>query len=516
MNAADKPQLDQKWWDKNKGKLIVKETGLGKLLLAYELAEEKRDRDQQLHALGEIQKAIPGVVKLCAIDKDTVTVLNKFPHLIDETKKEVLKKQAEEKAAAAKKPLPVPPQKASKPLPEPPKGPAKMVVLWSGDFGNLVKGRVPWLQMKGYKIEVKASEFMLDVMEKEAGSSPLNLLHGTIEHTCTQFAEAFAHAAENIAGDKKSSFPELQKKAQDLFQSFHPKLQKELEAIPMDRFNKVVTDKAIWKAYKMEVGVDIAIGTLQIVAGALAIAAAVPTMGATLPLAVLATARGIYGTTTKVVAVLRTVESDQAELRDSIHALVKIYLDQEQTDVWRARVQEGGAAVLKGLLGGHAPFIESVDKCNGIYKRWKPKVSELRLDHANGLNGTNQLLKETEELMHQVEKSKGPEAVKTFGKVKVLRQTVNKNLEFTSDLGARIVKAESFEKQFEANMTELNSANPNYMKLFTQLFPAAVSIGLAAGTGGLELSHAESALETAKAALQMSQEIANTAREAAA
>jgi hypothetical protein len=514
MKSTDNPQLDQKWWKEHKGKLVP-ETGFGKLLGAYEVAEEKRDRDQQLHALDAILKAIPDLVKKSANDKDTATVLNKFPKLIATTKTEIAAKQAEEKAAATAKPLPMPPPKA-KPLPEPPTGSAKMIVLWSGDFGDLVKGRVPWLQMKGYKVDVKVSEFVLKVMEQEAGSSPLNLLHGTIGHTCEQFAESFAHAAENLAGDRKSSFLELQKKAQELFKTVHPKLQKELEAIPFDRFNKVVTDKALWKKYKMEVAVDITIGSLQIVAGALTIAAAVPTMGATLPLACLSTARGIYGTVTSVVAVLRTVESDQAELRDSINDLVKIYLDEEKAGHWRAKLQEGGAAVLKGILGGHAPFVVSVDKCNDVYHRWKPKVASLRLDHAATLRDTDKLLAESEALMKQVEKSKTPEAVKTFGKVKVLREKTTKNLDFGSDLGARIVKAESFEKQFEENMKELNSANPDYIKLFTQLFPAVVSVGLAAGTGGLELSHAESALETAKAALQMSQEIVNSAREAAA
>jgi hypothetical protein len=513
MKSTDKPQLDQQWWKKNKG-VLVPETGFGKLLGAYEVAEEKRDYDQQLHALEAILKAIPDLVKKCDKDSDSAIVIKKFPTLIAQKKSEIAAKQAEEKAAAAQKPLLVPPPKV-KPLPPIPTGGAKMIVLWSGDFGDLVKGRLPWLQMKGYKVDVQVSEFVLTVMEHEAGSSPLNLLHGSIDHTCKQFAESFAHAVENLES-KNNNFLELQKKAQELFQAAHPKFQKELEAIPFDRFNKVVTDKALWKKYKMEVAVDITIGGLQIVAGALAIAAAVPTMGATLPLACASTARGIYGTVTNVVAVLRTVESDQAQLRDNINALVKLYFDDKKIAGWRAQIQEGGAAVLKGLLGGHPPFIKSVDKCNSIYAGWKPKVASLRLDHASTLNNTEKLLKETEELMHQVEKSKTPEAVKLFGKVKLLRQTVHKNLDFTSDLGARIIKAESFEKQFDDNMKALNEANPDYMKLFTQLFPAVVSIGLAAGTGGLELSHAESALETAKAALQMADEISNSAREAAA
>jgi hypothetical protein len=513
MKATDNPQLDQQWWNKNKGLALVKDTGFGKLLGAYEVAEEKRDYDQQLHALEAISKSLPDMYKKCEADKDTVTVLKKFPTLIAARKSAIVAKQAEEKAAAAKK-LATMPAKGAKPLPVPPTGGAKMIVLWSGDFGDLVKGRVPWLQMKGYKVDVKASEFMLDVMTKEAGSSPLSLLQGSIQRKCTEYAEAFAHAAESLQGDRKSSFADMQHKAQELFKTFQPKLQKELQAIPMDRFNKVVTDKSAWKAFKMEVTVNIAIGTLQIVAGALAIAAAVPTMGATLPIAVFSTARGVYGTVSNVVAVLRTVEADQVELRDSINSLVGIYLN--PANGFRAKLQEVGATVFKGILGGHAPFIKSVDKCNSIYKRWKPNVSSLRLDHQSADTEIKELLAQTAELMQQVEKAKTPEAVKMFGRVKLLRQTVTKNLNFAADLGARILRAEGFEEHFENSMTELNKSVPDYIKLFTQMFPAAVSIGLAAGGGGLELSHAESAMEAAKAAMQMSQEIMNSAREAAA
>ena len=65
-------------------------------------------------------------------------------------------------------------------------------------------------------------------------------------------------------------------------------------------------------------------------------------------------------------------------------------------------------------------------------------------------------------------------------------------------------------------MVELRQAVPDYVKIFDKVFPMAVSIGLAAGAGGLEIAHAEETLEIAKASVQLASEVLDQAREALA
>jgi archaellum component FlaC len=209
------------------------------------------------------------------------------------------------------------------------------------------------------------------------------------------------------------------------------------------------------------------------------------------------------------------VESDQTELVKSLESLTKAYLDEKKKATLRMQAQEIGAAVLKGLLGAHMPFIESLDKCNGIYDRWKPKVASLRIDHGQGLKQALDLMEKTNKLEAEMKKSQTKAAVAIYGKIKSVREQVTKGLDLVHDLGGRITKAEQAEAKLTEGMEELNKAHPDYVKIFTVLFPAAVSIGLAAGAGGVEIKHAEAALEVVKASVVMSEDILSAIREAA-
>jgi len=518
MKATDTPQFDQKWWNKNKG-IHTPETGFGKVLGAFEVAQDQMDYPKQIHALDEIGKKIPEMLKLAAKDDGTVAVLKKYPNLIRDKKAEIVKKQDAEKAkaaAAATAAAAAAKQPAKPPAALPPQKMQPLEKLWSRDFGLEVSQKLPWLQMKGYIVELKVNGDGLDIMAKEDGGATAALMIKDAQEICKKYVEQFVKSLELKAAAKSVTVPDLQKQALEMFKALHPKLVAEVKEIPKHRWEKFVTDKPLWRSYKIEAGVGIGIGTLQIAAGAVSIAAAVPTMGATLGLAVVASARGLYSTITQIANVIRSVEDDQKELARSVQNLTKAYLDGKKKATLRLQAQEVGTTILKGLLGADPPYVESLSKCNAAYERWRPKVASLRIDHAKGLKASLTLMQDVDKLEAEMKKSQTPQAVVIFGKMKKLREQTNKGLDLVHDLGSRIAKAEEAEPKLSEAIEELNKATPNYVKVFTILFPAAVSIGLAAGAGGVELHHAEAGLDMAKAAVGLSEEVLDAIREAAA
>jgi hypothetical protein len=543
MKSTDAPKLDQKWWNKNKGVLVI-ESDFGKALGAFEVAEDQMDYAKQIAALDEITKKLPAVIKVAGKDKDTLTVVNKYPALIKSKKVEIGKKHDEEKNKAATnagkalptppvkpgavqagatgggKPLPVPPVKpgASKPLPTtPPKqNIGKLEKLWGKDFADEVGARLPWVKMKGFVVELQVNSDVLDLLAETDGGATAALMIKDAQEILKKYADQYVHELEGLskAGSRSANFAELTKKAQEMFKALQPKLAAEIQAVPSVRFAKFKNDKPMWREYQIKVGVNIAIGSLQVVGGIVATAAAVPTHGATLGLAVVGLARGLYKTTTEVAMAIRSVESIQKELVSSIENLTTAYLTEKKKATLRMQVQEVGAAILAGILGADPLFVESLPKCNKAFAAWKPGVAHLRIDHGKELKEVTDLLTKTAELEKEMQKSKTDGAVKIFEKIKKIREEVTKGLNSVHKLGGRITKAEEVEPQLKESLEELNKANPNYVKVFTVLFPAAVSIGLAAGTAGVELAAAEEALEIGKAIVVLAEELAVTLKEA--
>jgi hypothetical protein len=500
MKSTDTPKFEQQWWKKNKG-LLVPETGFGKLLGAYEVAEDQMDYAAQITALDKIEVALPKVIQLCKKDNDTVTVLKKFPNLIAGKKRDAKKKLDEEKQ---KPQVTTPPKQQMKGL----------EVLWSRDFGEQVTKEVKWVNMKGYKVELKVNADGLDLLDKVDGGSTAAFMMQDAETICRKYVAVFVKDLNNL--DQKLQPQERQKKVDEMFKSVHPKLCAEVKEVPNVRWKKFISDKPMWKEYKIETAANITIGSLTLVLGALNIAAAVPTMGATLPLAIVATARGLFKTITEIGNALRSVESDQKELLSSIESLTKAYLDANNKAKVRLHVQEVGAAILKGILGAEMPlFVESLPKCNGAYNRWKPKVAKLRIDHGSATREAMDLVNKTGQFENEMKKVSTKEAIEILNKVKKLRVSITKSLDFIHALGGRITKAEEVEPQLKEGLEELNKATPNYVKVFTVVFPAVVSIGLGASSGGLEIKGATEVIEIVKAGVEVSDEILSSVKEMA-
>jgi hypothetical protein len=147
-------------------------------------------------------------------------------------------------------------------------------------------------------------------------------------------------------------------------------------------------------------------------------------------------------------------------------------------------------------------------------------VAHLRVLHGKGNKEALDFVADAGKLEVEVEEMKkapatAAKAEKVGKKVVKMRELATEGLNKVSDLGGRILNAEKSEEKFAEGLEELNKAEPDYLKIFNVLFPAAVSIGLAGGSAGLEIAGAEETIEVAKSALQLAEEILLAVKEAA-
>jgi hypothetical protein len=408
-----------------------------------------------------------------------------------------------------------PPPRPAAPPPDtaPPQSMGPMVVLWRKDFGQLAGEEVPWLKMNAV-VQLAVNGDILELLDKEdrAGAVKMFMIEDA-NQLCEKYVEQFVDKLMNLdfGGKRRNvTMQQIQEATQNTFNQLRPQLEQELQKIPERRWQRFQTAKTKWREYKIKAATNVVIGSLQIVTGALSIAAAVPTMGGTLPLAIVATARGVYKTATEVVEILKEAEHHQKELLENMTNLVKAYRQS------KARVigQEITATLLKGLLGSDALFVESLPKCEKTYTAWQAQVALLRIRNVKFGNKAMDLMNKVGQMEEVVDQSKPKNSAKAKAKIESLRGLVTQLLDKSSDLGARVGKAEEAEKTIDPAMEDLRLAVPDYVKIFDKIFPMAVSIGLGAAAGGLEIAHAEATIEIAKGSLEIANEVLDSAREA--
>jgi hypothetical protein len=408
-----------------------------------------------------------------------------------------------------------PPPRPTTPAPDtaPPQSMGAMVVLWRGDFGKLAGEEVPWLKMSAL-VQLAVNGDILDLLDKEdrAGAVKMFMIDDA-QQLCEQYVDQFVEKLMKLdfGGERRNvTIQQIQQATQNAFDQLRPQLEQALQQIPQRRWQRFQSAKTKWRDYKIKAATNVAIGSLQIAAGAISIAAAVPTMGGTLPFAIIATARGVYKTATEVYEILKDAEHHQKELLENMTNLAKAY----QQSKGRAIGQEITATLLKGLLGSDALFIDSLPKCEKTYTAWQANVALLRIRNVKFGNKAMDLMTKIGEMEQVVDESKPKNAAKMKTKIESMRGLVTQLLDKSSDLGARVGKAEQAEKTIEPAMVELRQAVPNYVKIFDTIFPAVVSIGLGAASGGLEIAHAEGVIELAKGSLEIATEVLDSAREA--
>ncbi len=483
MKKGDTPELNEQWWLKNRPiRPRFSDPGLDKKLKAYEVAEDRFDYEKMLIALADIRSMAIKTISACkpAFHADSIEeVLKKYPSVIGPKEAAIKKKLVEAKQKAASKSA-VRPQKIGSP-----------VVIWSRTLEDQVKKKNPpdWLSIKGFKFELKINDDILDVLEEEKD-------HATPAFMAQDAEELFQEVVEEIVAEAKAIEPKVRKDpkiATELNKEVRTlaiNLGEQLVKIPQARWDKFVRQKEQYKEYRIQSAKTVALGTLGVAGGALAVAAAVPTGGASLALGIVGLVRSSAGLLKVCVMLWKEAETLQEEIVADLEKLKKAYLKKS-----RSGAQEVGATVLKGLLGADPGFVASLPKCKEDYKNWDNKVAHLVVNNREISKKAITLLDESQKLEKLMAAAKSPEAAKLLDKIRKMRKLVENGLNEAESLGARISAAEKMEKPFKQGLDMLEEAVPKYAQIFDKVFPTVVNLALSGANAGTGFKEATDALD---------------------
>ncbi|WP_152612044.1 hypothetical protein [Ruegeria sp. ANG-S4] len=511
MKATMTPELDHKWWSKNKPKLM-KKTGLADALKAYQVAEDQMDWGKTLKSLSDVKRKVAEAVKIAGSKHaDTVTVLKKYPKIIDKKEKDLKAKQKDAEDRAKSAPAEAPKQKVG-----------KSVVIWKKDLGAEItkKFKPDWLKdLKGYAFELKLNEDLLDVLEKEGDYvTPQQMVDDANAVTDKLVALIAKELMSTDAAIKKETDA---KKREGQVKNFEVKLKtimggakKHFEAIPAKRWQAFVKRKQQYKDYKVKTGFDITVGVLGVAGGAVGVAGAAATGGASLALGIVSLVRGVAQLADKIKDAAQEAETVEKNLKGDLDTLLKRYRTAEGEA--KKNVQGGaevGSSVLKGILGTDAPFLATLPKCDKNYGLWQNKVAGLEVGGRKLSQAIMKGLQECDKLEKAMKKADAKKAGKYLDKLKKARASLQKGLDGCSEMMKRVSNADKNAPNLKKMLDALNSSNPKYAQIFDKVFPVVVNLTLAGANAGVGFKEASNTLDTVNTALGLFNDIASEGKD---
>ncbi|MEX0351309.1 MAG: hypothetical protein AB3N15_17950, partial [Paracoccaceae bacterium] len=264
MKKGMTPQLDYKWWSKNKPNFLGK-TGLGDALKDYAIAMDKFDYDGARKALVMVKKKVEVATKKCSdrTQKTTKDVLSKYDPVIKKADDDLKKKIADEQKKAAAAPAAVPAQKMG-----------KDVVIWKRDIGKEVfkKIKLQWIDgIDGFLLEQKLNDDILDVFEKEGDYvTPQQIVDDSEaigQMVITEIVKDLKQIDGLIQSGKLTDTKKVEAALLKVLKSKMDVAKGKLEKLPEARWKKFKAQKKQYTKYKIKTGVKLTTGTFGIVAG---------------------------------------------------------------------------------------------------------------------------------------------------------------------------------------------------------------------------------------------------------
>ncbi|SEK03329.1 hypothetical protein SAMN05444007_11270 [Cribrihabitans marinus] len=494
MKKGMTPQLDHKWWSKNKPTFLGK-TGLGDALKDYAIAVDKFEHEAARKALVQVGKAVGVATKKCSdrTQKTTKEVLGKYDTVIKKADDELKDRIAGEqkKAAAGSGSAPVPPQKIG-----------KDVVVWKRDIGERVmkKVKLDWLnKVNGFTLEQKLNDDILDVFEKEGDYvTPQQIVDDSEkigEAAVAAIVKDLNKIDALIKAKKVTDAKQVKGLLLNVFDSRMQAAELKLKALPEARWKKFKAQKKQYTKYKIKTGVKLTTGSIGILAGVgglglgvAAAAGAVPSMGGSLALAIpglvaglAATLRSCAAMTKQIVDISRSAEKVEKVLASDLDTLKKRYLDASKAKIVAG---ETATSTLKGILGTDAPFLATIPKCNDNIALLKNKSAGLAVAMRKLSKSIMKALKEAEDLEAKLKGIKAAKVRKAYDKLIKTRAALSKALDKCVDTGARITNLEKNLPKLEQMMRALNDKNAAFNKIFDKVFPVVVGLTLTATSAG--------------------------------
>lgn len=488
------PELNARWWAKNKAK-TMKKSHLGKALKDFEVAEELMDYDRMLKTLSEVKKKLVVALKACDPKRhaETIVGLKKYAGVIHKREMQIKanKKKAEARPAAVE----VPKQKIG-----------RGVVIWQKDIGHevLKVHRPKWVKdLKGYELSLKINEDLLKILKKEGDLiTPQQMVDDANDETKRVVTKLVVEMImlEKAAGAIRN--PAKQKKILGLFdkkaKAIILKEQKRFEKIPAQRWAAFTKRRTQYKFYKVKTGFNITLGTLGVAGGTLgivgaAIGTAAPGGAAlgipSLIVGVTSTLRGIANLTSQVLDLTKRTEKVEKQLFKDLSTLQKRYKNaQGQAKKTRQAVTETGASVLKSILSTDAPFLATIPKCDKNFGLWKNKVAGLAVGARKLSRAINKGMTECDKLEKALKKVSGKQARKSLDKLRKARATLDKALVNCTDLMARVSKADKNAPKLNKLLDGLKKQNNAVVGSLDKILPVIANMTLAISGFGLGLT----------------------------
>ena len=504
MKKGAIPELNHKWWSKNKAKTMGK-TGLGKALKDFEVAEELNDPAKTLKALSEIKKKLPVALKACnsKLHKDTIAAIKKYPGIIQKRETEIKKKIADGGGASAAAPK----QKMG-----------KDVTIWKRDISKQVLSQYSpnWLDdFKGYELKLTLNDDILDVLKAEGDNVTPAYMAEDAETVGKAVVSALVQTLKKIDASSKGKSPQEVDKLRALFKPQAEKVMKSaggsLKKIPEARWKKFVARKKQYKDYRIKAGFDVTIGVLGTVGAAAGI---VGSGGAGLALGIVALVRSVAGLTKQIYDLAKDAEGVEKNLEGDLDTLLKRYRNAAGEAKKTQGRDEVGGSVLKGILGVDAPYLSTLPKCSSNYDLWDNKVAGLSVAGRKLSANITKGLAACGKLEKQIKSAETKEARKVLDKLRKGRAALDKSLNQCSVMMGRVSKAEANMPKLKKVLDALNASNPKYADIFDKVFPAVVNLTLSGASAGVGFSEASKTLESVNTSLGIFNDIASEGKTA--
>ena len=506
MKANAMPELNAKWWSKNKAK-TMKKSGLGKALKNFEVAEDRMDYDRMLKALSEVKRRIVVALKACdpKRHRDTIAGIKKYPGVIQKRETGVKAKKKEVEARAA---IPVVPKQKV----------GKSIVIWKKDLGReVLKDYKPyWVKsLKGYELSLTLNDDLLDILEKEGDYiTPQQMVDDADEHTTRIVKKLVVEIIKIEDASGAITSPAKLKKALGYFdkqaKTILAKEEKLFKRIPNDRWQKFVKRRTQYKFYKVKTGFNITLGTLGVVGGTLGVVGGavgtVASSGAAIPIGITSmvlgvgtTLRGVAALTSQVLDLAKGAEKVEKALAKNLNTLTKRYQNaQGEAKKTRQATTELAGSVLKSILSTDSPFLATIPKCDKNFGLWQNKVGGLAVGARKLSKAITKGIVQCDKLEKSMKKVSDKKARKLLGKLRKARKTLDKALINCSDLMARVTQADKNAPKLKKALDGLKGQNPKYVAIIDKALPVLVNLTLTISGAGLGFAGAGVAAGAAK------------------
>ncbi|MEM8591501.1 MAG: hypothetical protein AAGF13_03150 [Pseudomonadota bacterium] len=518
MKKGAIPQLDSKWWSKNKAKTMGK-SGLGDELKKFEVLIAKATASGQddktiaklykgaLDQLKVVKKKLPVAIDKCnkKLHAETIEALKRYPKIIlaEEKRLTDLVKTYAAKAAAPQSSTPAPKQKIGKPG-----------TIWTKNIWKEL-ARVysaDWIQKSsGGDVTLTLNNDIIAIFKAEGDDiTPYQMVDDANKLFDAVLAKVVDVAKKIDAAKGKKPPQEVDKLRQEF-----PRMVTQLvgtykdkfEKIPEARWKKFKSDKADYRDYQIKAGLSITKSTLGVLASGAGI---VGSGGAGLALGIVGLVRGCAGLINEINNLRLGAEKVGKDLKSDLNTLMARYRDAEGKAKKSQGAQEIGGTVLKSILDIDPPFVATIPKCEANFDLWTNKLKGLSVNARSASADIKKGLAACDKLEAQIKNAQDKKAQAIYKKLTKARSALSDCLDEVSNLMKRVGEGEEAQKPCAAILKNLKSTNPKYAEIFDRVFPSLVNLGLAGGGAGVGFAdQGAKALDHVNTALGLFNDIAS-------